>query len=84
MKNFITIALVLIVTKGFAKTNIQPSSLNCSGYVETYYTYDFGHPSNYNRTAFIYSFNRYNEVNLNLGFVKTACDYFMQDSIMWQ
>ncbi len=43
-----------------------------SGYLEIYYSYDFGKPSDHNRPSFIYSFNRSNEVNLNIGFIKAA------------
>lgn len=43
-----------------------------SGYIETYYIYDFNKPSDHTRPGFIYSFNRSNEVNLNLGFIKGA------------
>lgn len=43
-----------------------------SGYMETYYTYDFANPSSHNRPGFIYSHNRHNEFNLNLGFIKAA------------
>lgn len=46
--------------------------LTFSGYLETYYSYDFGNPSDHNRPGFIYSYNRHNEVNLNLGFVKAT------------
>ncbi len=46
--------------------------LKISGYLETYYSYDFGNPDNHNRPGFVYSHNRHNEVNLNLGFVKLA------------
>ncbi len=48
------------------------SQLKVSGYVETYYAYDFGNPINHTRPGFMYSHNRHNEVNLNLGFVKLA------------
>ena len=48
------------------------SPLKISGYLETYYSYDFGNPSNHTRPGFLYSFNRHNEVNLNVGFVKAA------------
>jgi len=41
-----------------------------SGYVEAYYTYDFNKPMDNNRPGFIYSHNRHNEFNLNLGFLK--------------
>ena len=47
-------------------------SLTLSGYVETYYSYDLGNPESHNRPGFVYSHNRHNEVNLNLGFVKMA------------
>ncbi|MBK8565534.1 MAG: porin [Saprospiraceae bacterium] len=43
-----------------------------SGYAEPYYAYDFGQPDNHNRPGFIYSHNRSNEVNLNLGYLKAG------------
>ncbi|HEX2848771.1 MAG TPA: porin [Chitinophagaceae bacterium] len=43
-----------------------------SGYVEAYYSYDFNKPLDNNRPGFIYSHNRHNEFNLNLGFIKGA------------
>ena len=46
--------------------------LTISGYIETYYGYDFSNPDNHTRPSFVYSFNRHNEVNLNLGFIKVA------------
>lgn len=52
------------------KDSIKP--LNFSGYIETYYSYDFANPGNHNRQPFAYSYNRHNEFNLNLGFVKLA------------
>jgi len=45
-------------------------SLTISGYAEAYYQYDFNKPSDNNRPGFIYSHNRHNEFNLNLGFLK--------------
>ncbi|RZK88501.1 MAG: porin, partial [Pedobacter sp.] len=44
--------------------------LKISGYLETYYTYDFNRPSSNKRPDFIYSHNRHNEVNVNLAFIK--------------
>lgn len=49
-------------------------SLKFSGYIETYYTYDFGQPESNTRPGFIYSHNRHNEVALNLGFIKASYD----------
>ncbi|NOT50919.1 MAG: porin [Chitinophagaceae bacterium] len=45
-------------------------SLTVSGYAEAYYNYDFNKPADNNRPGFIYSHNRHNEFNLNLGFIK--------------
>ena len=45
-------------------------SLTISGYAEAYCQYDFNKPSDNNRPGFIYSHNRHNEFNLNLGFIK--------------
>ena len=47
-------------------------TLTWSGYVEAYYSYDFNQPADGNKAPFIYSFNRHNEVNVNLGFLKAA------------
>lgn len=47
-------------------------SLSISGYTEAYYIYDFNKPGNNNRPDFVYSHNRHNEFNLNLGFIKAS------------
>jgi hypothetical protein len=47
-------------------------TLTVSGYAEAYYQYDFNKPADNNRPGFIYSHNRHNEFNLNLGFIKAA------------
>ncbi|MCJ7935038.1 MAG: porin [Chryseobacterium sp.] len=41
-----------------------------SAYAELFYTYDFNEPANHLRQNFLYSYNRHNEVNLNLGLIK--------------
>ncbi len=53
-----------------AQTDSTQNPLKISGYLETYYVYDFGSPIDHNRPDFLYSFNRHNEVNLNLGFIQ--------------
>lgn len=65
---FATLALGLFNIKAQELTKTNP--LTFSGYAETYYSYDFSQPENHERPSFFYSFNRHNEVNLNLGFVK--------------
>ena len=72
MKKIITIALLAF---GFTTITAQEaakekSPLTFSGYLETYYSYDFGNPDNHLRPGFVYSHNKHNELNLNLGLVK--------------
>ncbi len=57
---------------GAMAQDTKPSPLTISGYAEVYYTYDFNKPLDNNRPGFIYSHNRNNEFNLNLGFLKAA------------
>ncbi len=72
MKRILFTAIALVA---FVSSNAQEApKVKISGYLETYYGYDFNEPSNNNRPSFVYSHNRHNEVNLNLGFVKAAYD----------
>lgn len=48
------------------------NNLTISGYIEPYYSYDFGNPNDHNRVGFNYSHQRHNEVNINLGYIKAA------------
>lgn len=61
---------ILILTKVNAQDSTKSNPLTFSGYVETYYSYDFANPVNHERPSFFYNLNRHNEVNLNLGFLK--------------
>ena len=64
--------LAFVSLSSFAQTDNTKNPLKFSGYIEIYYAYDFSNPSDHNRPGFVYSHNRHNEVNLNLGFVKLA------------
>ncbi len=70
MKNILLISFSILSGAANAQTDSTKSPLAFSGYVETYYSYDFANPDNHMRQPFVYSFNRHNEVNLNLGFAK--------------
>ncbi|MFV8333300.1 porin [Flavobacterium sp. GSP14] len=72
MKIIIITALIFfrLVTVNAQEIEKEPNSFTFSGYLEMYYSYDFGKPSNHERPGFIYSHNKHNEVNLNLGLIK--------------
>ena len=48
----------------------QSSPLSFNGFAEAYYSYDFNKPSDNNRPPFIYSYNRHNEFNINLAYLR--------------
>ncbi len=73
MKKVLTGIFLMLCIMGKAQTSIDgvKSPLTISGYLEMYYSYDFTNPYNHDR-PFLYSYNRHNEVSLNLGFIKAA------------
>jgi len=48
------------------------SAFTLSGYAEAYYSYELSNPDDHLRQGPFYSFNRHNEVNLNVGYAKLA------------
>jgi hypothetical protein len=55
-----------------ASAQMLDSAITLSAYAEAYYSYDLAQPDDHLRPGFFYSFNRHNEVNLNMGMVKLA------------
>ena len=75
MKKILLGAMLIAGSNLFAQDSAKtaapaPNPFSFSGYVEAYYQYDFNKPADNNRPGFIYSHNRHNEFNLNLGFLK--------------
>lgn len=67
------IILTTLIAFGFSTLQAQEKSnnpLTFSGYIDVYYSIDFGKPENHTRPGFIYNYNKSNEVNLNLGLIK--------------
>ncbi len=69
MKIILTLLLMTI------QATAQPDSarknpLSFSGFAEVYYGYDLGRPKNNLRPMFVYSYNRHNEVNINLAYLR--------------
>ncbi|MEY4937193.1 MAG: hypothetical protein RIS64_3552, partial [Bacteroidota bacterium] len=78
MKKIISIALIAF---GYTFSNAQEkekSPFTFSGFIDSYYSYDFGNPDNHTRPGFIYSYNKHNEATLNLGLIKAN---YVKDNI---
>lgn len=72
IKRLISSALLVLV---YTISNAQEvakekNPYTFSGYIETYFSYDFNEPENHVRPGFIFSHNKHNELNLNLGLAK--------------
>ncbi len=70
MKKIIVTALIAFGFTTISAQEVSKSPIAFSGYVDIYYSYDFGKPDNHTRPGFIYNYNKSNEMNLNLGMVK--------------
>lgn len=66
MKRFLLSISIIFTNLLFSQL---PEGLSLSAYLEPYYCYDFGKPQSHDRN-YIYSFNRHNELNINLGYIK--------------
>ncbi|MDX1942279.1 MAG: porin [Saprospiraceae bacterium] len=68
----LTIFCNIIIAQQDSITIAAPNRLTFSGYLEPYYSYDFSTPDNHLKSSFLYNYNRHNEFNLNLGFIKAT------------
>jgi Putative beta-barrel porin-2, OmpL-like. bbp2 len=64
--------LFMICGKPKAQSDSLAKPIQFGGYIENYYSYDFAQPDNHERPSFLYSYNRHNEVALNLGYLKAT------------
>ncbi len=69
-KTLLISTLMLGMTGSLLAQETEKKPLTISGYAEVYYQQDFNNPKSNTRPSFVYSHNRNNEVNLNLGFIK--------------
>lgn len=68
------LTLLLVVNIGLAQEN-KAVKLSFSGFLETYYAYDFNLPETQAKLPFMYNHNRHNEFNINVGLVRAKVEY---------
>jgi hypothetical protein len=74
MKQIWQYSLVLLYFLANAQEK-ESLTIKISGYLETYYAYDFSNPTTDAKLPFMYNYNRHNEFNLNNGLVRTHLQY---------
>ncbi|MEK8180652.1 outer membrane beta-barrel protein [Flavobacterium buctense] len=68
---------VIILFMGFSAFAQESKALKLSfsGYLETYYAYDFNQSEAQAKLPFMYNYNRHNEFNLNIGLLRAKVEY---------
>lgn len=72
MKKSLVLLVILLGAVQIVSAQEKSNPLTISSYAEVYYQYDFSNPLNNKRPGFVYSHDRNNEFNLNLGFIKAV------------
>jgi hypothetical protein len=72
LKKILFVSLLAFLSIILKAQNTLDSSFSFSGYIETFFGFDPNQPFNNQRPSFLYSFNRHNEVNLNLGYLEAG------------
>jgi hypothetical protein len=72
-KNCLIVAMFFVAIAN-AQEN-KELKLSFSGYLETYYAYDFNKPEAQAKLPFMYNYNRHNEFSVNLGLLRAKVEY---------
>lgn len=74
MKQIWLYSIVLLSFLGNAQEK-DSLTIKVSGFLETYYAYDFSNPTADTKLPFMYNYNRHNEFNVNNGLIRTQLQY---------
>ncbi len=74
MKQIWLYSIVLLSFLGNAQEK-DSLTIKVSGFLETYYSYDFSNPTTDVKLPFMYNYNRHNEFNVNNGLIRTQLQY---------
>ena len=74
MKQIWLYSIVLLSFLGNAQEK-DSLTIKVSGFLETYYAYDFSNPTTDTKLPFMYNYNRHNEFNVNNGLIRAQLQY---------
>jgi hypothetical protein len=74
MKKTLSIFTLLVFTNLFSQEKSELKT-TFSGFVETYYSFDFNQPLSDSKLPFMYNYNRHNELNINIGLLRAKVEY---------
>lgn len=74
MKKILLTFTLLVLINSFSQEKSELKT-TFSGFVETYYSYDFNQPLTDAKLPFLYNYNRHNEFNINIGLLRAKVEY---------
>lgn len=74
MKKEFTLYCLFVTGLLFSQEN-NNIKFTFSGFLETYYSFDFNQPQSERKLPFMYNFNRHNEFNVNIGLLRAKVEY---------
>lgn len=74
MKKTLTIFTLFVFTNLFSQEKSEMKT-TFSGFVETFYSYDFNENLADAKLPFMYNYNRHNEFNINIGLLRAKVEY---------
>ncbi|MES2811812.1 MAG: outer membrane beta-barrel protein [Bacteroidota bacterium] len=79
MKNqfyyIVTLFLTVLTIQAQDSVVSQKPKIDISGFIDTYYSYDFSTPKTATKLPFLYNYNRHNEFNVNIGLIRASVTY---------
>ncbi|MEX0596873.1 MAG: outer membrane beta-barrel protein, partial [Candidatus Paceibacterota bacterium] len=70
-----SLGFMLVFSLNGKSQTIDSLKINFSGFIESYYAYDFNQPSESQKLPFMYNYNRHNEFNINNALLRVKASY---------
>lgn len=75
MKKIILLATIFVGFTTQAQDSLSKVKIDISGFIDTYYSYDFDQPISKYKQSFLYNYNRQNSFNLNIALIRATISY---------
>lgn len=77
MKSIFTTIIIAasLLTKAQDTTKTDLPQITISGFIDSYYSYNFNKSSTTTKLPFLYNYNRHNEFNVNIALLRAAVSY---------
>ncbi|NHM01521.1 outer membrane beta-barrel protein [Flavobacterium difficile] len=75
MKKIILLVSIFIGLATNAQDSISKVKIDVSGFIDTYYSYDFDQPESKFKQNFLYNYNRQNSFNVNIALIRATINY---------